>query len=293
MLSIFKNATRKLLLKYAPPEVIVLVKSIFAKYKSKNGRPFPHKNIYVTDSAPRGKVLVLSPHPDDEAIGMGGALSMHLENQDSVTVLYMTNGRGAGAVNGKLIEIRRKEAESLAEEYKIKQIFWKVEDTRLTNDIATVSAMVKVLEEIKPTLVYAPSFFDHHFDHFSANKILVDALKKTSVKLTIMGYEVWDNMPFPNFILNISDHFEKKTGILSHYTTPLKATDFIKLCQYRDALHYTLYVDSTRKEIDGYAEAFHRFDSETYQAVYHDYLLGLEENGSSLPVNVVEQTEVQ
>ena len=287
MLSIFKNTTRKLLLKYATPEVIVLMKSTIAQYKSKSGRPFPHKNIYITDSAPSGKVLVLSPHPDDEAIGMGGALSMHLGNQDSVTVLYMTNGRGAGASNGDLIDIRRKEAESVAEEYNIKQIFWDFEDTCLTNDSATVFAMAKVLEEIKPTVVYVPSFFDHHFDHFSANKILVDALKKISVKLTIMGYEVWDNMPFPNFILNISDHFEKKAGILSHYTTPLKATDFIKLCQYRDALHYTLYVDSARKEIDGYAEAFYRLDSETYQTMYNDYLVALEENGSSLPENVV------
>jgi len=293
MLSIFKNTTRKLLLKYATPEVIVLMKSTIAQYKSKSGRPFPHKNIYITDSAPSGKVLVLSPHPDDEAIGMGGALSMHLGNQDSVTVLYMTNGRGAGASNGDLIDIRRKEAESVAEEYNIKQIFWDFEDTCLTNDNATVSAMAKVLEEIKPTVVYVPSFFDHHFDHFSANKILVDALKKISVKLTIMGYEVWDNMPFPNFILNISDHFEKKAGILSHYTTPLKATDFIKLCQYRDALHYTLYVDSARKEIDGYAEAFYRLDSETYQTMYNDYLVALEENGSSLPENVVEHSEMQ
>ena len=288
MLSIFKKATRKLLLKYAPPEVIVLLKSTIAQYKSKNGRPFPHKNIYITDSAPGGKVLVLSPHPDDEAIGMGGALSMHLENQDTVTVLYMTNGRGAGGSNGELIDIRRKEAESVGEEYCIKQIFWDFEDTCLTNDTATISAMIKVLDEIKPTVIYVPSFFDHHFDHFSANKILVDALKKTSGKLTIMGYEVWDNMPFPNFILNISDHFEKKTGILSHYTTPLKATDFIKLCQHRDALHYTLYVDSARKEIDGYAEAFYRLDSETYRAIYNDYLYALEENGSSLPANVIE-----
>jgi len=153
--------------------------------------------------------------------------------------------------------------------------------------------MAKVLEEIKPTLVYVPSFFDHHFDHFSANKILVDALKKSSVKLTIMGYEVWDNMPFPNFILNISDHFGGKTDILSHYTTPLKTTDFIKLCKHRDALHFTLYIDSARKEIDGYAEVFYRLDSETYRAIYNDYLYALEENSSSLPANVIEHPEMQ
>ncbi len=293
MLSIFRNTTRKLLLKYATPEVIVLLKAAFAQYKSKNGQPFPHKNIYLTGSVPSGKILVLSPHPDDEAIGMGGALSMHLENQDPLTVLYMTNGRGAGASNGDLIGIRRKEAESVAEEYNIKQIFWDFEDTCLTNDNATISAMVKVLDKFNPTVVYVPSFFDHHFDHFSANKILVDALKKTSMKLTVMGYEVWDNMPFPNYILNISDNFEKKTAILSHYTTPLKATDFIKLCQYRDALHYFLYVDSARKEIDGYAEAFYRLDSETYQTLYNEYLVALEENRSSLPANVVEHLEMQ
>ena len=289
MLSVFK----KLLLKYATPEVIVLLKSTVAQYKSKNGRPFPHKNIHVTDAVPRGKALVLSPHPDDEAIGMGGALSMHLENEDSVTVLYMTNGRGAGATNGELIDIRREEAKSLTEKYKIEQIFWDNEDTCLTNDSATVSSMVKVLEKIRPTVVYVPSFFDHHFDHFAANKILVDALRRSSVKLTVMGYEVWDNMPFPNFILNVSDHFENKANILSHYTTPLKVTDFTKLCRYRGAVHYTLHIDSTMREKDGYAEAFYRFDSDTYQMLYSDYLLGLEENGSSLPANVIESVEIQ
>ncbi len=247
----------------------------------------------VTDSIPCGEVLVLSPHPDDEAIGMGGALSMHLENKDPVTVLYMTNGRGAGVSNGELIDIRRKEAESLIEKYSIKQIFWDFEDTRLANDNVAVSAMVKVLEEVKPKIVYVPSFFDHHFDHFSANKILVDALKKSTMKLSVMGYEVWDNMPFPNFVLNISNHFDKKADILSHYTTPLKATDFTKLCRYRDALHYTLHINSTLREEDGYAEAFYRFDSETYQTLYSDYLLGLRRHGSSLPENVVEPVEMQ
>ena len=204
----------------------------------------------------------------------------------------MTNGRGAGSINGELIDIRRKEAESLTEKYPIKQIFWENEDTGLTNDSGTISAMVEVLEEVKPAMVYVPSFFDHHFDHFAANKILVDALKKTSLKLTVLGYEVWDNMPFPNFILNISDYFEKKADILSHYTTPLKTTDFTKLCRYRDALHYALSVDSTRNKKEGYAEAFYRLDSEIYRTLYNDYLLSLEENGSSLPTNVVEHPEI-
>ena len=37
-------------------------------------------------------VLILSPHPDDEAIGMGGTLCKHLDNGSDVTVLYLTDG---------------------------------------------------------------------------------------------------------------------------------------------------------------------------------------------------------
>lgn len=287
MRSFLRNTARKLLLKYAPPEIIVLLKSSIGHHRSKNGQPFPHKNVYVTESVPMGTVLILAPHPDDEAIGMGGVMSMHLENQSAITVLYMTDGRGALSSNGELIDIRRKEAESLAKKYKINQIFWKIEDTCLTNDRDTVSAMIKVLEDLQPTLVYLPSFFDHHFDHFSANQILVDALKKTSpVEMTILGYEVWDHTPFPNYIVNISSHFEKKAHMLSHYTTPLRATDFTKLCRYRNALHYTLYIDSGRSEIEGYAEAFSRLDSATYQALYNQYLGSLQQNGSLLPSHI-------
>ncbi|NIR53128.1 PIG-L family deacetylase [candidate division KSB1 bacterium] len=293
MRSILQRTTTKLLLKYAPPEMIVLLKSFNAHQKSKNGPPFPHKNIFVTDSVPRGRVLVLAPHPDDEAIGMGGALSKHVEKKARITVLYMTNGGGGGTSNGELIEIRRKEAETLGEKFHIEQIFWDNEDTCLTNDSQTVSALINVLENVQPDVVYLPSFFDHHFDHFSANQILVDAVRKMpSMQMTILGYEVWDNMPFPNYILNISSGFEKKAEILSYYKTPLKATDFIKLCKYRDAVHYTLYVDSGRRETQGYAEAFYCFDCETYQALYEHYLHSLQQNHSLLPSHVDAQEQM-
>lgn len=291
MSSVLKNAARKFALKHAPPEIVVLLKSSLANYRSIGGKPFPHKNVYVTETVPGGTVLFLSPHPDDEAIGMGGAMSMHLENQAQVTVLYMTDGRGASAENGELIDIRRKEAESLGEKYNINQIFWTHKDTCLTNSSDTVAAMIELLEELQPTLVYLPTFFDHHFDHFAANQILVDALKRLSpAEMTIAGYEVWDSTPFPNYIVDISSHFEKKAEILSHYATPLKATDFTKLCRYRNSVHYTLYIDSVRSAVEGYAEAFSRFDSATYQMLYDQYLNLLQEHGSLLPSHVMNQT---
>lgn len=288
MRSLLRKAAHRLARKYATPEIMVFLKSQQAHRRAKHGQPFPHKNVHVANSVPTGTVLILSPHPDDEAIGAGGVLNMHLTNGSNVTVLYLTDG-SAGDQSGELAAVRRKEAVSITETYRFEQVFWEHRDMSLGNDAQTVSALVALLQKIQPETIYLPSFFDHHFDHFTTNQILVEALKQMPAgQFTLYGYEVWDNMPFPNHIVDISDHFDKKADILSHYQTPLQATDFIQLCRYRDALHYTLFIDSRKKKSEGYAEAFYRFDAQTYINLYEQYLEQLQVNGSLLPENVMQ-----
>lgn len=51
------------------------------------------KRVLYKHRAPRRKkVLVFSPHPDDDVISMGGMLRALVENKNDVTVAYMTNG---------------------------------------------------------------------------------------------------------------------------------------------------------------------------------------------------------
>jgi len=42
------------------------------------------------------RVLVLSPHPDDESIGCGGTLNKHVESGDDIFVLFLTSGEKGG-----------------------------------------------------------------------------------------------------------------------------------------------------------------------------------------------------
>jgi glucosamine-6-phosphate deaminase len=51
------------------------------------------RRITYRDGLPRGRrVVVFSPHPDDDVISMGGMLDKLVRNDNAVTVAYMTNG---------------------------------------------------------------------------------------------------------------------------------------------------------------------------------------------------------
>ena len=52
------------------------------------------------------RILVLSPHPDDEAIGCGGTLRKHVVEGDAVRVIFLTSGEGGG--HGRTAEETRR-----------------------------------------------------------------------------------------------------------------------------------------------------------------------------------------
>ena len=286
-----RGALRRVVNRYAPPEVATAI-----RFLRSSGTPaFPKRNRVVERDVPSTDVLVLSPHPDDEAIGMGGCLVKHVENGSRVTVLYLTDGAGVGdeASRRELRAVRRAESEALGESLGLRQVFWDRPDTGLTNDQATVAAMVEILSDVRPELVYLPAIFDQHYDHFTANQVFADALGRTDLAPTVCGYEVWDVIPFPNLYVDVSAQEEAKERALGHYATPLRTTDFPKLCRYRASVHYTLHVDSRIELADkGFAEAFLRFDGATYCELLAAYVRALRADGAELPSHLQPEPAV-
>lgn len=69
---------------YAYPEVDELCLRVFDDLR---------RRIYYQNQLPAGKrVILFSPHPDDDVISMGGMLDKLVRNQNEIIVAYMTNG---------------------------------------------------------------------------------------------------------------------------------------------------------------------------------------------------------
>lgn len=268
-----KGKVRRALFRYASPEFATALRQLEQRAaRTPNPSPFPTRSLTLAQKPPAAPVLILAPHPDDEIIGPGGTLAQLLERGASVTVVYLTDGRGPGDGSLQLAETRRREAETLAGQFPFQQVFWDVRDNHLTNDPASVRSLARLIEDLQPRSIFVPSFFDHQFDHFAANALLADALAGQNPDTTVYGYEVWDNLPFPNYLVDISRQFETKAEMLRFYAVPNQVTDFVQLCRCRNAVHYILYISSVRRNPDGYAEAYYRLDAGSYRALFAEYL---------------------
>src|SRR5437879_1020111 len=58
------------------------------------------------------RVFVISPHPDDESIGCGGAIRSHVVCGASVRVVFLTSGENGGHGRSAEETIRIREAEA-------------------------------------------------------------------------------------------------------------------------------------------------------------------------------------
>jgi len=278
-----KGVLRRTLARVAPTEVETALRFL----RSPSSPAFPKKNVVVERNIAAGRVLVLAPHPDDEAIGAGGTLIAQVRGGSEVCVLYLTDGGGVGEERGEQIATRRAEARATCRELGAEAVFWDNPDTRLTNGAANVEALASLLRDREPDRVFVPSFFDTHYDHFATNQILVDAVARGGWRGTICGYEVWDAVPFPNYLVDVSPHIEERDALLANYRTPHATTDFTRLCRYRSSIHYTLFVNSHKDRMDlGYAEAFLRFDSDVYCDMQRSYVQVLREAKSPLVTHI-------
>jgi len=225
-------------------------------------------HVETIEHLPACQVLVLAPHPDDDVFGCGGAIAKIAQAGGKVTVAYFCDGAGGTAEGAKralgLVEIRKKEAQAAAPILGLaNQIFYGYPDGRLADSDASVKALVSLIKETQPDIIFVPSFLDNHPDHRVVNEILINALAQIKISAEIWAYGVWTPL-FANKIVMINDMLTIKKQAIAAHRSQLMFRSYDKailgLNEYRAQINHQ----------SGFAEAYFATTAEIYRKLYQE-----------------------
>lgn len=156
-----------------------------------------------TQQSAKRSCVVLSPHPDDETIGMGATIARKINSGSRVVLVVATDGRYSQEseliTQEKLIEIRKNELNQAAsilgisksDIFFVDEIDTKINDSRLEekfNEI--IDSLDFVPEEIMST-----SWFDGHQDHQACAKIAKKVAEERSIVFRACPIYWWAQGP--------------------------------------------------------------------------------------------------
>lgn len=196
------------------------------------------------------KVMVLAPHPDDESLGCGGAIAKHTQEKDDVHVVYLCDcgpQRADEALNAcRMLGVFTAQVHFLGEP----------DGSPLLSTAST--ALLPILNDFEPDILYAPHQVDDHPDHKVAHSLAKHAafIKR---KIQLRLFEVWTPLTDPTLILDITPYIGVKMAALRCHISQFRGTfenkmdeGILGLNRYRAHVHHP---NNTQGGIL-YAEAF-------------------------------------
>jgi LmbE family N-acetylglucosaminyl deacetylase len=189
------------------------------------------------------RVLVISPHPDDESIGCGGTLRKYATGGATVKVVFLTSGEqgGHGVAPERMAPIREREAIAAARTLGISDIeFWREPDSRLRASQRLVDAMAAAMDAFRPDTVFIPYIKDHHADHRAAARLARRAARECANMVRLLMYEVWTPVDEVDVIVDISPYVKIKRRAIRAYRSQCSVLGFddamLGLARYRGEL---------------------------------------------------------
>jgi bacillithiol biosynthesis deacetylase BshB1 len=173
-------------------------------------------------------VLVVSPHPDDAEIGVGGTILSLRDRGVSVGVVDLTNGEPTPMGTPEKREKEWKEAS------KILNLSWRgclyLPNRYLFDSKENRIKLAEVIRKLKPKVLFAPYFVDAHPDHIACSRIVEGA--RFYAKFTKTDMEGEPHYPRwlfyylashlrlhfqPSYLVDISPYFSQKMKAIFAY----------------------------------------------------------------------------
>lgn len=183
-------------------------------------------------------ILAFGVHPDDVELGCSGTLIASSIAGKKVAVVDLT--RGELGTRGT-IETRKQESSDSAKVMLLSaRENLEMADGFFQNDETNIRKVITVIRKYKPEIVLCNAPEDRHPDHGRSSKLVSDAaflsgLRKIETSIDGIAQEKWrpsyvfhyiqDRYLKPDFVFDISDHFEEKIKSILCYKTQFNTTD--------------------------------------------------------------------
>jgi LmbE family N-acetylglucosaminyl deacetylase len=192
------------------------------------------------------RILVVSPHPDDEAIGCGGTLRKRVMAGDEVTAVFLTSGEkgGHGRPPDETARIREQEAGVAARILGLARIeFWRQPDGAFRVTRPLRSRFVDSLKKYRPKIVFVPHADEMHPDHRAAVRLVRVAMRELPAarRPEVLMFEVWTPLQQMDVVEDISLHINTKIEAIRAYASQCAVMRFdeaaLGLNRYRGEMH--------------------------------------------------------
>jgi LmbE family N-acetylglucosaminyl deacetylase len=178
-------------------------------------------------------ILLVSAHPDDMEIGMGGTAAKLAESGAMLYSLVLTDGRRGPNPNrlsqDELAAQRKEEAKRAAKILGVHEvIFCELQDLKSENNykLAVQSIRNQIMQDSVIQIFTLHPQLDRHETHRLAGKAVVDSFLSNEAEIPIWAYEVWGLFPEWERFEDISSTMDKKLDAIGQHQSQTSTIPF-------------------------------------------------------------------
>lgn len=176
--------------------------------------------------------LIVSPHPDDAELGVGGTIVRLIQQGWKVGILDLTSGEPT-----PLGSLEKRAAETAAANRALGNPWRRnlgLPNRSLEPSLENRRRLAAVFRKVRPKFLFAPYWEDAHPDHTAATKLVEDARFWSKLSKSDIPGEPFHPSRIlyyfsvhlrivekPSFVLDISDQYAAKVEALQSYRTQL------------------------------------------------------------------------
>ncbi|MBI1355617.1 MAG: bacillithiol biosynthesis deacetylase BshB1 [Acidobacteria bacterium] len=200
-------------------------------------------------------LVVFAAHPDDAELCCGGTLALSAAQGRRVAVVDLTRGE-LGSLGDA--DTRAREAAAAAEVLGLhRRLNLGLPDGAVRDTDANRARVVAVLRELRPQVVIAPPFEDHHPDHMGTADLVRQSFYLSSIRKfqpelppwkprTLLHH--WGSRTFsPQLVVDVSSVFEKRMQAVRCYESQFGARQESEFALRISSQNFLASIEATLK----------------------------------------------